>query len=78
MIIIHVIKNIYFSMENTHLLRFLQEQGVLADFRAKSYIQDPQSHKRPQRNIFVRLQKYITDFLEGSHKIRWITMTGLR
>ena len=51
-------------MDNTHLLQFLQEQSVLTDFKAKSYIQDPQNHKRPQRNIFVRLQKYITDFMQ--------------
>lgn len=65
-------------MNNNDLLKFLQEQSTLADFRAKSYIQDPQNHKRPQRNIFVRLEKYVNDFLAGNTKIRWITLTGLR
>ncbi len=51
-------------MDNNQLLRFLQEQATLAEFRAKSYIQDPQNNKRPQRNIFVRLNKYISDFLQ--------------
>ncbi len=65
-------------MDTNHLLQFLQEQSVLADFRAKSYIQDSHSKKRPQRNIFIRLQKYITDFMEWNRKIRWITLTWLR
>ena len=65
-------------MENIHLLQFLQEQTTLADFRAKSYIQDSHNHKRPKRNIFLRLKKYIDEFLDGNKKIRWVTMTWLR
>ena len=65
-------------MDEYKLLQFLQEQSYLADFRAKSYIQDSHAKKRPQRNIFVRLQKYIEDFKVGKDKTRWITLTGLR
>lgn len=65
-------------MNKNELLKFLQEQSTLADFRAKSYIQDTQNHKRPERNIFARLEKYVDDFLAGNTKIRWITLTGLR
>ena len=65
-------------MNQDHLIQFLQEQSALADFRAKSYTETPDHVKRPQRNIFVRLNKYVSDFLDGNSKIRWITLTGLR
>ena len=66
-------------MNEKKLLEFLQEQSSLAEFRSRPYIEDPKTHKkRPQRNIFVRLKKYVEDFKVWGSKIRWVTLTGLR
>jgi uncharacterized protein len=65
-------------MESSQLIKILQEQAVLADFRASSYLLDQNKKKRPQRNIYVKLKKYIDDFLTGKSATRWITLIGLR
>jgi hypothetical protein len=62
-------------MENYQLIHFLQEQSELANFRANSYLRDSRNIKNPKRNIYVKLQKYIEDFLSRKSEIRWITMT---
>lgn len=65
-------------MKDSQLIKILQEQSALADFRANSYLIDQHKKKRPQRNIYVKLKQYIDDFLSGKSNVRWITLTGLR
>lgn len=60
------------------LFKFLQEQIAQADFRTKAYVFDENNHKNPTRNCFVKLRKYINDFLEGNQAVRWLIFTGFR
>lgn len=64
-------------MEET--LKYVQNQLVQAPFRLKSYTQDEQGKKYPQRNIYVKVDKYLRDFLHNSNvQDRWIIIPGLR
>lgn len=64
-------------MEET--LKYVQNQIVQAPFRLKPYIQDEQGKKYPQRNIYIKVDKYFRDFLHNpSARDRWIIIPGLR
>lgn len=61
------------------ILKYVQNQLVQASFRLKSYIQDEQEKKYPQRNIYTKIDKYIQDFLHNRNaQDRWIIIPGLR
>jgi uncharacterized protein len=57
---------------------YLQEQIAQAEFRAKAYVFDDQNAKNPKRNCYVKLRKYLNDFLEGQTEARWIAIAGFR
>ena len=61
------------------ILKYVQNQLVQAPFRLKSYTQDEQGKKYPQRNIYVKVDKYFRDFLHNPKaQDRWIIIPGLR
>lgn len=61
------------------ILKYVQNQLVQAPFRLKSYTQDEQGKKYPQRNIYVKVDKYFRDFLYNPNaQDRWIIIPGLR
>ncbi|MFH1207856.1 MAG: ATP-binding protein [Patescibacteria group bacterium] len=61
------------------ILKYVQNQLVQAPFRLKSYAQDEQGKKYPQRNIYVKVDKYFRDFLHDPNaQDRWIIIPGLR
>ena len=60
------------------ILKYLQEQIAQADFRAKAYVLDEQNNKNPRRNCYVKLNKYLNDFLNGQTEIRWLAVSGFR
>ena len=51
---------------------------VQGENRAKAYVFDENNRQRPQRSIFLKLQKYISDFIGIKTSARWIMLTGLR
>jgi len=57
---------------------YIREQMAQTDFRARAYVFDAQNKKRPNRNIFVRIQSHLDKFLAGNKSYRWIALTGLR
>lgn len=61
------------------ILKYLQNQFVQIPFRLRTYAQDEQGKKYPQRNIFTKIDKYLRDFLHNpeAHD-RWIVIPGLR
>ncbi|MBI5230463.1 MAG: ATP-binding protein [Candidatus Magasanikbacteria bacterium] len=64
-------------MEET--LKYVQNQLFQALFRLKSYAQDEQGKKYPQRNIYTKIDKYLKDFLHNSEaRDRWLIIPGLR
>lgn len=60
------------------ILKYLQEQIAQADFRTKAYVFDEQNNKNPTRNCYVKLNKYLNDYLGGETEIRWIAISGFR
>jgi len=61
------------------ILKYVQNQLVQAPFRLRSYTQDEQGNKYPQRNIYVKVDKYFRDFLYNPEaRDRWIIIPGLR
>lgn len=65
------------NMEET--LKYVQNQLVQAPFRLKSYTQDEQGKKYPQRHIYIKIDKYLRDFLHSPNaRERWVIIPGLR
>jgi hypothetical protein len=61
------------------ILKYVQNQLVQAPFRLKSYIQDEQGQKYPQRDIYNKVDKYLRDFLHNPEvRDRWVIIPGLR
>jgi len=64
---------------NEEVIKYIQNQLVQAQFRLRSYIQDEQEKKYPQRYIYIKIEKYLKDFLSGAQNHdRWIIVPGLR
>src|SRR3990167_4538293 len=68
------------SIENMdEILKYVQNQLVQAPFRLKSYTQDEQGRKYPQRHIYIKIDKYLRDFLHSPNaRERWVIIPGLR
>ena len=60
------------------IINYLREQIAQAENRTKAYVFDENNKKRPQRNIFLKIQKYVEDFKGNKTSARWIMLTGLR
>lgn len=60
------------------VIAYLQNQIAQGDFYAGAYIYDDKGQKNPQRNAFVKIRKYIKDFLNGNSEIRWVIIPGIR
>jgi len=65
-------------MDKEKVINFLNDQIRQADFRAKGYVYDENNQKRPKRSIFIKLNSYLSKFLQGDFSVRWLTLTGLR
>jgi hypothetical protein len=73
------LKSIKMNREQKNkIINFLNDQIAQSEFRARAYVFDDLNKKRPARNIFVKLNKYLNDFMSGNSSARWITLTGLR
>ena len=61
------------------ILKYVQNQLVQIPFRLRTYAEDEQGKKYPQRNIYIKIDKYLKDFLHKSEaRDRWIIIPGLR
>lgn len=57
---------------------FINDQIAQVGFRGQAYVFDAQNKKRPNRNIFIRIQSHLDQFLSGNQSYRWVALTGLR
>ncbi len=64
--------------DRRRIINFINEQIAYAPLKVEAYVFDEVKKKRPYRNIFIRMQQYLQDFLDGEKSRRWITLTGLR
>ncbi len=60
------------------VIEFIRDQMAQADPKANAYAFDDFSKKRPTRNIYVKLNKFINDFIGGKTENRLVVLTGLR
>ncbi|MCG2690300.1 ATP-binding protein [Candidatus Parcubacteria bacterium] len=61
------------------ILKYVQNQLVQVPSRLLSYTQDEQGKKYPQRNIYIKIDKFLRDFLHGQNtQDRWVIIPGLR
>ncbi len=66
------------STDKAKIKEFINDQIAQADFRGRAYVFDAQNKKRPNRNIFIRIQSHLDQFLAGNQSYRWVALTGLR
>lgn len=64
--------------QKNKIINYLNDQIAQAEFRSRAYVFDANNKKRPNRNVYVKIKKYITDYYKGDSVIRWLTLTGLR
>ena len=65
-------------MNNLQINQYLQNQFNRAPALLKSYAQDEQGNKYLSRNMFIRVQKLIKDFIGGQKEVRMVSIPGLR
>lgn len=63
---------------NQELIQYLQQQIRTTDERLKRFTHSPDGEKYPKRFIFVKLQKYIDDFLQKKSENRMVIIPGFR
>lgn len=66
------------TQNKVKIKEYIREQMAQADFRARAYVFDSQNKKRPNRNIFIKIQSHLNQFLNGNKAYRWVALTGLR
>lgn len=64
--------------EKEQIINYLQNQIAQSYLRARAYVFNEQNQKNPNRNAFIKIRKYINDFLSGTQEPRWITIPGIR
>lgn len=60
------------------LIQYLQKQILTTDDRLKHFTHSPAGEKYPQRFLYVKLQKYINDFLDKKSSNRMVIIPGFR
>jgi len=63
---------------NIELIQYLQQQIRTTKERLKIFTHDPDGKKYPKRFMFVKLQKYINDFLAKKSKTKMVIIPGFR
>lgn len=65
-------------MSNLQINQYLQNQLSRAPFLLKTYTQNERGDKYLARNMFVRVEKLMNDFISGEKEIRIVSIPGLR
>jgi len=63
---------------NQRLNKYIQSQLSQNPFRLRTYVQDERGKKYLTRNIYMKIKRYIDDFLAGKQEIRMVAVPGLR
>lgn len=65
-------------MNNLQVNQYLQNQLSRAPALLKTYAQDEQGNRYLSRNMFIRVEKLLSDFIEGEKEVRMVSIPGLR
>ncbi len=63
---------------NQTVLKHVQHQIAQARSRLTGYANDQNGKTYPKRNVFIKIEKYVKDFLNGKSEQRWVIIPGLR
>lgn len=63
---------------NQEVLKHVQHQIAQAGSRLAGYANDQNDKPYPKRNVFIRIEKYVKNFLSGRGEQRWVIIPGLR
>jgi len=63
---------------NQELIQYLQKQILTMDNRLKHFTHGASGMKHPRRFLFVKLEKYIKDFLSKTSRNRMVVIPGFR
>lgn len=66
------------QQKKERIIKYLQENVSQAEFFARLYLYDEYGNKRPERDLFSKLNEYFHDFMTTHSELRWIMLTGLR
>lgn len=70
--------NIKTMSNKSKIKEYINDQIAQSDFRARAYVFNAQNNKKPNRDIFSRIESHLQQFLDGNKAYRWVTLTGLR
>jgi len=65
-------------MNNLQVNQYLQNQLNRAPSLLRTYTQDEQGNKYLTRNMFIRVEKLVNDFIAGQREVRMVSIPGLR
>ncbi|BFT94783.1 MAG: ATP-binding protein [Minisyncoccus archaeiphilus] len=65
-------------MEKSKIKEYINDQISEIGFKSRAYVFDSHNQKRPERDIFLKLQSHFNLFLQGNDAFRWVVLTGLR
>lgn len=63
---------------NNKIRNYIQNQLNRAPLSLKEYVQNEEGEKYLKRNIYIKIKKYINNFLEKKTDIRMVAIPGLR
>ena len=63
---------------NQEVIEYLQNQLVQTENRLLSYTKNDCGGLYPKRSIFIRVSKYIRDYIANRESSRWLIIPGLR
>lgn len=63
---------------NKEAIEYVQNRLVNARHTLESFTKDENGNTYPSRNIFIRIKKYLDDFIFGLSEERWVIIPGLR
>lgn len=63
---------------NQELIHYIQKQILTTGARLRHFTYNLRGEKYPSRFLYVKLQKYINDFLEGASSNRMVIIPGFR
>ncbi|MDO8512643.1 MAG: AAA family ATPase [bacterium] len=63
---------------NQELIQYLQKQILTTDDRLRHFTHNQNGEKHPQRFLYVKLHKYVSDFLDKKSSNRMIIIPGFR
>jgi predicted AAA+ superfamily ATPase len=64
--------------KKSQIIAYIRNQQTLSEQRLKTLIVDDKGNKRPQRDTYHGIKRYMQEFLQGKSEPRWYGIAGIR